>query len=122
MNQKQRGLYLPEFEHANCGAGFICNLRGQKTHDIIHKALEILVKLTHRGAVSSDGKTGDGAGLLMDIPHDYFVEACDFKLPAFGQYAAGMLFLPKKEDERQQAIDILNAAIADQGLTLLGWR
>lgn len=122
MNQQQRGLYLPEFESANCGAGFICNLRGKKTHDIIHKALEILVKLTHRGAVSADGKTGDGAGLLMDIPHDYFVEACEFELPAFGEYAAGMLFLPNNEDERKQAIETLNAAIADQGLSLLGWR
>ena len=74
MNQRQRGLYLPDTETANCGAGFICSLRGEKTHDIIHKALEILVKLTHRGAVSADAKTGDGAGILMDIPHDFFKE------------------------------------------------
>ena len=76
MNQRQRGLYTPSTETANCGAGFICSLRGEKTHDIIHKALEILIKLTHRGAVSADGKTGDGAGLLMDIPHDFFKEDC----------------------------------------------
>ena len=68
----KQGLYLPEFEHENCGAGFICNLKGEKTNQIIHDALEILVKLEHRGGVSSDGKTGDGAGLLIDIPHEYF--------------------------------------------------
>ena len=69
--QKQ-GLYLPEFERDNCGAGFICNLHGKKSNKIIHDALEILVKLEHRGAVSSDGKTGDGAGILIDIPHEFF--------------------------------------------------
>ena len=69
---KAQGLYLPEFETANCGAGFICNLNGEKSNEIIHNALEILVKLEHRGAVSSDGRTGDGAGILIDIPYDYF--------------------------------------------------
>ena len=64
---KKQGLYLPEFEHENCGAGFICNLNGEKTNQIIHDALEILVKLEHRGGVSADGKTGDGAGLLIDF-------------------------------------------------------
>jgi len=68
-DMEQQGLYLPEFERDNCGAGFICNLNGEKSHEIIHNALEILVKLEHRGAVSSDGRTGDGAGILIDIPH-----------------------------------------------------
>ena len=78
---KKQGMYLPEFEHDNCGAGFICSLKGIKSNDIIHKALEILEKLEHRGAVSSDGKTGDGAGILIDIPHDFFTANCSFKLP-----------------------------------------
>ena len=65
---KKQGMYLPEFEHDACGAGFICSLEGKKSNDIIHKALEILEKLEHRGAVSADGKTGDGAGILIDIP------------------------------------------------------
>jgi glutamate synthase (ferredoxin) len=68
----KQGLYSPEFEHDNCGAGFICSLQGKKTNGIIHKALGILCKLEHRGAVSSDGKTGDGAGILIEIPHDFF--------------------------------------------------
>jgi glutamate synthase (ferredoxin) len=65
MKVKEQGLYLPEFEHDNCGAGFICNLNGIKSNDIIHKALDILIKLEHRGAVSADGRTGDGAGILL---------------------------------------------------------
>ena len=78
---KKQGLYDPQFEHDNCGAGFICSLEGRRTNDIIHKALDILVKLEHRGAVSADGKTGDGAGILIDIPHDYLQQVCDFDLP-----------------------------------------
>jgi len=79
---KKQGLYLPEFEHDNCGAGFICSLTGKRSNDIIHKALEILVKLEHRGAVSSDGVTGDGAGILIDIPHAFFEKFCEFTLPS----------------------------------------
>jgi len=93
MMEKQ-GLYLPEFEHDNCGAGFICNLKGKKSHEIIHQALEILVKLEHRGAVSADGKTGDGAGILIDIPHNFFKRICNFELPEPKEYAVGMVFLP----------------------------
>ena len=94
---KKQGMYLPEFEHDNCGAGFICSLEGNKSNDIIHKALQILERLEHRGAVSSDGKTGDGAGILTDIPHELFVSDCAFDLPDFGQYATGNVFLPKKK-------------------------
>ena len=96
---KKQGLYLPEFEHENCGAGFICNLKGEKTNQIIHDALEILVKLEHRGGVSADGKTGDGAGLLIDIPHDYFKRVSGFPIPEPREYAVGMVFLPKARNQ-----------------------
>ncbi len=119
---KKQGMYLPEFEHDACGAGFICSLEGKKSNDIIHKALEILEKLEHRGAVSADGKTGDGAGILIDIPHDFFVENCDFELPAFGEYAVSNVFLPKKENQRQFCINTFEKNIQEQGLVLLGWR
>ncbi|WP_298545733.1 glutamate synthase large subunit [uncultured Aquimarina sp.] len=119
---KKQGMYLPEFEHDACGAGFICSLEGKKSNDIIHKALEILEKLEHRGAVSSDGKTGDGAGILIDIPHDFFVENCTFDLPEAGEYAVSNVFLPKKENQRQYCMDTFEKSIADQGLVLLGWR
>ena len=119
---KKQGLYLPEFEHENCGAGFICNLKGEKTNQIIHDALEILVKLEHRGGVSSDGKTGDGAGLLIDIPHDYFKRVCDFEIPTQREYAVGMLFLPKVKNQYQFCKDIFEKEIKAQGLSVLGWR
>ena len=121
MLEKQ-GLYLPEFEHDNCGAGFICSLKGKKSNDIIHKALEILVKLEHRGAVSSDGKTGDGAGILIDIPHDFFKAVCDFDLPEAGEYAVSNVFLPQKENQRAFCISEFEKNIKKQGLELLGWR
>lgn len=119
---KKQGLYLPEFEHDNCGAGFICSLEGNKSNDIIHKALEILDKLEHRGAVSADGKTGDGAGILIDIPHEFFKEECSFALPEPGQYATGNIFLPQKENQRQFCINVFEDALKEQGLQLLGWR
>ncbi|MFI1771166.1 glutamate synthase large subunit [Thalassobellus citreus] len=119
---KKQGLYLPEFEHENCGAGFICNLKGEKTNQIIHDALEILVKLEHRGGVSSDGKTGDGAGLLIDIPHDYFKRVCDFEIPTQREYAVGMLFLPKVSNQYQFCKDTFEKEIKAQGLSILGWR
>lgn len=122
MKLKKQGLYLPDFEHDNCGAGFICSLKGKKSNDIIHKALEILDKLEHRGAVSSDGKTGDGAGILIDIPHDYFVEVCDFNLPEPGEYAVANIFLPQKENQRDFCISVFEENIKKQGLQLLGWR
>ncbi|TMM56316.1 glutamate synthase large subunit [Maribacter algarum] len=122
MRLEKQGLYLPEFEHDNCGAGFICSLKGKKSNDIIHKALEILDKLEHRGAVSADGKTGDGAGILIDIPHDFFNSVCDFELPEPGQYAVSNVFLPQKENQRQFCIDVFEENIEKQGLQLLGWR
>ena len=119
---KKQGLYLPEFEHENCGAGFICNLNGEKTNQIIHDALEILVKLEHRGGVSADGKTGDGAGLLIDIPHKYFKRVCDFTIPNQRDYAVGMVFLPKNENQYKYCKDVFENEIKKQGLTILGWR
>ena len=119
---KKQGLYDPQFEHDNCGAGFICSLEGKRTNDIIHKALDILVKLEHRGAVSADGKTGDGAGILIDIPHDYLQQVCDFDLPEITTYSMGMVFLPSKENQRQFCIDTLNNEFEKQGLEVIGWR
>ena len=122
MGLERQGLYLPEFEHDNCGAGFICSLQGKKSNDIIHKALEILDKLEHRGAVSADGKTGDGAGILIDIPHDFFKSTCSFELPDAGDYATGNVFLPNKENQREFCEKTFEKNIKKQGLELLGWR
>ena len=122
MRPKEQGLYLPEFERDNCGAGFICNLKGKRTNDIIHKALDILIRLEHRGAVSADGKTGDGAGILIEIPHNFFKKVCYFDLPEFGEYAAGMVFLPRSKNQLNICKEIFEEEIINQGLNIIGWR
>ena len=122
MFPKKQGLYSSEFEHDNCGAGFICSLKGEKTNGIIGKALNILDKLEHRGAVSSDGKTGDGAGILIEIPHEFLKSQCNFKLPDINNYALGMVFLPQKKNQRKYCIAILENEFKNQGLNFIGWR
>ena len=122
MLPRKQGLYDPQFEHDNCGAGFICSLQGKKTNNIIHKALDILDCLEHRGAVSADGKTGDGAGILIETPHDFLKKKCSFKLPELHQYAVGMVFLPKKENQRTYCTSVLESEIKSQGLEVIGWR
>src|SRR6185369_14411932 len=92
-----QGLYDPRNEHDACGMGFVASVRGEKSHSIIEKGLEVLVNLTHRGACGCDPETGDGAGILIQIPHKFFVRECEqlgFALPTAGRYAAGMVFLP----------------------------
>ncbi len=122
MLAEKQSLYDSFFEHDNCGAGFICSLLGKRTNDIIHKAFDILVKLEHRGAKSADGKTGDGAGLLIEIPDQFFRKQCSFNLPDFQEYAVGMVFLPTKEYQRNYCIEVLQQEIQRQGLSILGWR
>ncbi|MBL6654768.1 MAG: glutamate synthase large subunit [Flavobacteriaceae bacterium] len=122
MKLKDQGLYLSEFEHDNCGAGFICSLNGERTNTIISKALNILTCLEHRGAVSSDGRTGDGAGILIEIPHDFFKKQCDFNLPKVNEYAVGMVFLPNKINQSNYCIKIFEDEIKKQELEIIGWR
>ncbi|MCX7554133.1 glutamate synthase large subunit [Marinicella sp. S1101] len=118
----QSGLYRTEFERDACGAGFICSLKGQTSHNIIHKALEILEKLEHRGAVSADGRTGDGAGILIDIPHLFFKEVCHFELPSAGDYAVGNVFFPQKANQRVYCQKLIKQQFTKIGLRVLGWR
>ena len=122
MAYEKQGVYIPEFEHDNCGAGFICSLNGEKTNSIIHDALEILIKLEHRGAVSADGKTGDGAGILIDLPHQFFTKVCDFSLPEPGEYAVGMIFMPQGINQFKYCVEVLESEIKNQNLNILGWR
>src|SRR5690606_27577926 len=122
MKPIKQGLYSPEYEHDNCGAGFICNLNGERTNDIIHKAPDILIRLEHRRAVNDDGKTGDGAGILIDIPHDYFKQVCDFEIPPSKEYAVGMLFLPKSVNQSKLCMNIFEQNVERQGLKIIGWR
>ncbi len=119
------GLYSPVYEHDACGVGLICNLKGEKSHDLIHKALEILVNLTHRGATGSDPKTGDGAGILFQIPHQFFSARCaqlGIRIPDAGEYGAGLVFLPTDAAQRAACEQWFADAIRSQGQVLLGWR
>ncbi len=92
-----QGLYDPANEHDNCGVGFIANIKGRKSHSIVKRGIEILCNLTHRGAVGADPLDGDGAGLMIQIPDDYYREICDFELPEAGEFGAGIVFLPQDE-------------------------
>ncbi|HOH30206.1 MAG TPA: hypothetical protein PLC40_11060, partial [Candidatus Hydrogenedentes bacterium] len=120
-----RGLNLPEYERDACGIGFLCNVDGHPDHEIVRNGYRILVNLTHRGACGCDPETGDGCGMLMQLPHALFqreAEAMGFALPAPGAYGAGMVFLPQDAVSREACIARINRAVADEGQVLLGWR
>ena len=126
------GLYDPSFEHDSCGVGFVADLSGRCGHDIVTSALTVLRNLEHRGAKGSDPGTGDGAGILTQIPDAFFRAACGFPLPGPGAYAAGMIFLPPDGDDdgagagdgsaRAQAMTAIERIAAREYLTVLGWR
>lgn len=119
------GLYQPSLEHDACGVGLLCNLKGEKSHYIVKKGLEILVNLTHRGAASSDAKTGDGAGILLQIPHEFFLEKASLnhiKLPDIKEYGVGMVFMPPDAQERAQCIETTEQTVREEGYEFIGWR
>jgi glutamate synthase domain-containing protein 2/glutamate synthase domain-containing protein 1/glutamate synthase domain-containing protein 3 len=120
-----QGLYDPANERDACGIGFVANIKGQKSHDIILKGIQVLINLTHRGACGCDPETGDGAGVLIQIPHKFFTRECatlGFTLPEPGEYGVGMVFLPVEKQERLQCEGILERIAREEGLTVLGWR
>jgi len=117
-----QGMYDPAYEKDACGVGFIANMDGTKTHDMIQDALNILVKLTHRGACSCDNKTGDGAGILIQIPHEFYNEETDFELPEPGRYGTGIVFLPKEPVAKAWIMKTFEEVSAANGEPFLGWR
>jgi glutamate synthase (NADPH/NADH) large chain len=122
---KAQGMYCPEHEHDACGLGFVANIEGQKSHDIVLKGIQILINLTHRGACGCDPETGDGAGILIQIPNKFFERECaslGFTLPAPGEYGVGMVFLPVDPQDRILCEGILEKTAREEGLTVLGWR
>ncbi|MCU7921950.1 MAG: glutamate synthase large subunit [Candidatus Thiodiazotropha sp. (ex Dulcina madagascariensis)] len=118
----KQGLYDPANEHDACGVGFVANIKGVKSHETIRQGLKILDRLTHRGAVGADPKAGDGAGILLQIPDLFFREVVDFELPAEGEYAIGMVFLPQNAASRAESEETIEALIAAEGQQLIGWR
>lgn len=125
MSKKTQGLYRAEFEHDSCGIGFVANLKGKKSHGIIENALTMLSCMEHRGGTGFDVTSGDGAGILIQIPHDFLCQETSllgFNLPDTGDYGVGMIFFPSAKHQREACRGILNENINNLGLSLLGYR
>jgi glutamate synthase (ferredoxin) len=121
----KQGLYDPQFEHDSCGVGFLVNVKGKRSHDIIHQALQILVNLRHRGACGCEANTGDGAGILIQVPHHFLQQACadaNIPLPEPGKYGVGSVFLPGEDAPRRKCERRFAEIIEEEGQQLLGWR
>ncbi len=121
----REGLYDPRFEHDGCGVGFVAHLKGEKSHGIVQKGIELLLNLRHRGAVGSEKNSGDGAGILTQMPDRFFRKVAGelgIELPGFGSYGVGVVFLPKDPEAYIECESIVEQCIRDAGLECLGWR
>lgn len=122
---EKQGLYDPRFEHDSCGVGFVCDIKGRKSNEIIRQGLEVLRRLSHRGATGVDPETGDGAGILIQIPHRFFTKVCSeigINLPYEGDYGTGLVFLPPNKRERRYCKKVFVKFIREENQVLLGWR
>src|ERR1700734_3548257 len=125
MDASGFGLFDPALEKDSCGVGFIADIKGRKSHKIVEDGLTILLNPEHRGAVGADPRAGDGAGILVQIPHTFFARKAaelGFVLPAPGDYAIGVLFMPNDDAWRGEIRDVYAEEIAREGMELLGWR
>jgi glutamate synthase domain-containing protein 2/glutamate synthase domain-containing protein 1/glutamate synthase domain-containing protein 3 len=122
MYHKKQGLYDPSNEHDACGVGFVVNIDGKRDHKIIDEGIRILCNLEHRGAVGGDLKTGDGAGMLLQVPDQFFRKILDFDLPKLGKYGIGVFFLPQEDDLYGRAKSMISEVIEREGAQLIGWR
>lgn len=126
MNEQiHQGLYSPQYEHDACGIGFVANLKNKKSHDIVSDALHMLTRMEHRGACGCEENTGDGAGILIQVPHNYFKDECakiDINLPDFGNYGVGQIFFPQDEKLKAACKEILNESIKTFKFNILGYR
>jgi glutamate synthase (NADPH/NADH) large chain len=121
----KQGLYDPQFEHDACGVGFVVDIAGRKSNDIVRRSLQVLVNLQHRGAKGCEANTGDGAGILLQIPHEFLKAECKklgFDLPTPGNYGVGMVCLPRDSHSQRWGKEIVEAAIKRAGQTVIGWR
>lgn len=119
------GLYDPSFEHDACGIGFVANIKGGKSHQIISDALTVLENMEHRGACGCENNTGDGAGIMIQMPHEFFFDECirlGVHLPSYGKYGVGMIFFPKEVRLREECRDIFNRTAEKLGLEILAYR
>jgi glutamate synthase (NADPH/NADH) large chain len=125
LQPKKQGLYDPAFEHDACGVGFVVDIKGRPSADIVQKAIRVLLNLEHRGACGCETNSGDGAGILIQTPHGFFARECErirIKLPAAGQYGVGMLFLPPDEAGRRECELAVEKIVQENGQKVLGWR
>ena len=121
----KQGLYDPSFEHDACGVGMVANIKGKKSHDIVSKGLEALANLGHRGAAGADPETGDGAGILIQMPDKFFrseAENWNVDLPFVGKYGVGMTFMPIEEQISNTCEKIIEKCVNDEGMDLFQWR
>jgi glutamate synthase (ferredoxin) len=121
----KQGLYDPQFEHDACGVGFVVNVKGRRSHAIIRQGLQVLLNLNHRGACGCEANTGDGAGILIQMPHKFLQKACEeagIRLPRPRQYGVGMLFLPPEPDQRRNCERLFEVIVAEEGQEVIGWR
>ncbi|WP_183354389.1 glutamate synthase large subunit [Geomonas silvestris] len=122
---KKQGMYDPQFEHDACGVGFVTNIKGKKSHEIVQQAITVLANLDHRGAVGSEHNTGDGAGILLQMPDAFFRKVCPelgIELPAAGEYGVAMLFTSADATERSAAKHIFHRIITEEAVEVIGWR
>src|SRR6478735_7907689 len=120
-----RGLYDPRHEHDACGVGLVVDAKGRRSHDIVRHALRVLINLEHRGACGCEANTGDGAGILIQMPDRFFraeTARLGIALPPAGGYGAGLVFLPKAAEARQAIQETMARIVEEEGQTLLGWR
>jgi len=118
----RQGLYDPAHEHDGCGVAFVVDMHGRRSRDIVDKGIAALVNLDHRGAAGAEQNSGDGAGILIQVPDTFFRAVCEFELPEPGVYATGIVFLPQAAVRSDEAAKTIEAIVADEGLTVLGWR
>src|SRR5947209_7237362 len=121
----KQGLYDPQYEHDSCGVGFVVDLQGRKSHTIVQSAIQVLLNLEHRGACGCEKNTGDGAGILMQVPHAFLAQKCDevhVRLPEPGAYGVGMVFLPTNPDDRRECEELFDQVAREEGQRPLGWR
>ncbi|MBT3246854.1 MAG: glutamate synthase large subunit [Actinobacteria bacterium] len=117
-----RGLYDPRFEHDACGVNFVCHLRGEASHEIVDLGIGALCNMAHRGALGAEMNTGDGAGILIQVPDAFYRDVVDFELPDAGEYATGIAFLPRDPRDAASVEATIASLAADEGLEILGWR
>ena len=117
QTNKQQGLYQHDYEHDACGVGMVVNIHGNKSHELVDNALRVLENMQHRGAEGADKKTGDGAGIMLQIPHE-FILLQGIPVPEKGKYGTGLIFLPKDKERQQEILSIMIEEIEPRGVAV----